>query len=205
MLLFIFSNPLKNHIKSYINETKGIHFECIFQNVYRYIDHLFKNIIHKDIQLTILFNLVNNDYNDFEAFTEINECDHNKNPTYSTIYLTKSFLQNTRKSSKKYIYYVILHECIHALGIMYSNKTKWKTFLNKDETAYIYNSKPSIAINKYKLLKQNHIIDSIPLQLEECNLSDKHHLFGIKDVFSSPLFTNVSPVTIGLLYDYYHS
>lgn len=206
MLLFSFSDKLKNQFHSYIKQSKGIHFESIFQNVYRYIEYLFQQVIHKDINLTILFEWIDDNTNEFEAFTQIMKSDNQLNPTYSIIYLTNSFLHNKRRSSKKYIYYVILHECIHALGIMYDKKTKWKSFLNKDETSYIYNGNPSRAIDEYNKLKQiksNTICMGIPLYSENCTHSDKHHIEGVNDVFSTPLYTNVSQVTIGLLHDYY--
>lgn len=205
MLLFTFSEKLKNHFHAYLKNTKGIHFESIFQNVYRYIDYLFQDVICKDIQLTILFEWIDDKTDDFEAFTQIMKSDKHLNPTYSIIYLTNSFLHNKRKSSKKYIYYVILHECIHALGIMYDIKTKWKTFLNKEETHYIYNNNPSRAIQEYmKLYGSKKTRSGIPIHIENCDYSDKHHILGTYDVFSTPLYTNVSQVTIGLLYDYYN-
>lgn len=206
MLLFSFSEKLKNKFHSYLKQSKGIHFESIFQNVYRYIEYLFQQVIHQEIHLTIRFEWIDDKTNNFEAFTQIMKSDEHLNPTESIIYLTNSFLHNKRNSSKKYIYYVILHECIHALGIMYDNKTKWKSFLNEDETQYIYNEKPSRAITEYnKLIKSRGIYSGIPLHNENCDHSDKHHILGVKDVFSTPLYTNVSQVTIGLLYDYYNN
>ena len=54
--------------------------------------------------------------------------------------------------------------------------------------------------------KQTHTNKTtIPLQKSDTEdaLTDYHHLTkSIKDVFSSPLYYTISPITLGLLHDY---
>ena len=203
MLIFTFTDTLHSTFEEFLYDTHGIHFESIFQNVYHFIDMFFKTTIKKELNLTVLFDIAKDVHADIEAFTEINSHHSNFLPSHSTISFSSSFFLE-RNHTKKYIYYIILHEMIHALGIAYQPHSKWSSFLNKDTNEYVFtNPKRSIAIKRYHAKYPSRKSIGIPLDDAEDTFSNCQHLKGIRDVFSSPIYMSVSPITLGILEDFY--
>jgi hypothetical protein len=172
--------------------------EKLLYRLYEYLDTILRDSLQYN--LSVHFDLMTNQYelDQYDAYTIINEWNPNNFPKKSTIYVA-DFV------TKKHFYYTLLHELFHALGLMYipGTNVRWNTLIDKISKEYI-GKKNSKAIFYYcKRFKTNK--NSIPLQKSSNpdTLTDYHHLTeSIKDVFSSPLYYTISPITLGLLDDY---
>lgn len=169
----------------------------LIYTLYNYLDTILYNA--SDYDLSVHFDLMTNQHelDQYDAYTIINQWNSNHFPRQSTIFVAEFV-------SKKHFYYTLLHELFHALGLMHiSENIRWNTLINKNTHEYI-GKKNSKAIFYYsQRMKKKKT--AIPLQKSSNpdTFTDFHHLTeSIKDVFSSPLYYTISPITLGLLDDY---
>lgn len=172
MLCFTFSDTfLEIHKERFV----------ICKKVFQYLSSLFK----QPIQLNILFDIDNTLSSDFHAYTEILESKE-QFPTKAKICFHKS----TKTCKKRLFYYIILHESFHALGLMLSSHTKWKTLL--DVQNKVYTGKHACSLFK----------GPIPLCVDDEDMTHFNHVSGYKDFFSESIYYRISPCTIAMLKDY---
>jgi len=189
MIAFKVSNAFKTKFKKH---------EDLMYTLYNYIHTIIDNSCKYN--LFVHFDLVSTQHEQeqYDAYTVIHEWNHNDFPKHSTIYVA-DFV------SKKHFYYTLLHELFHALGLMYipGKNTRWNNLINIPTHEYI-GKENSKAIYYYQK-STNTNKTTIPLQKSDNSdtFTDYHHLTeSIKDVFSSPLYYTISPITLGLLDDY---
>jgi len=156
----------------------------IFHDVYAFMNYVMKSSLKiyffvfdnvLDILPEIESTHTSEDLKEIDAFTFIKSCDVNKFPTKSEVYLSSSLF---RKQERTQLKYTILHELVHAHGIMQSPFSKWNTMCSKN----IYEQSSCL----YK--KHIHI--------------DGNHIKGWKDCFSSYVKTHIHPDTFQLLFEY---
>lgn len=115
------------------------------------------------------------DIDEVDACTFIMDSDENKFPTKSKIHLSKDLFQEKERTQLKY---TIIHELIHAHGIMCSTYSKWSElcYSNKD--------------NRESCLYKKKIHE------------DGNHIIGWKDCFSSYVKKKLSYESLMLLHEY---
>lgn len=178
-------------------------YENTIHQLYEYIETILENSFSCNLRVDFDFMPNQNQPYEYDAYTIIHSWNHDDFPSHSTIYICPDGFQ-----SKKHFYFTMLHELFHALGIMYIPKQniRWSKLIDQEKNQYVGNGTNSKAIYYYsQLLKQK--CEYIPLDMDDNDsMTTFHHLTPkIKDVFSSPLHYNISPITLGLLEDYGYS
>lgn len=192
MITFQFTQRFKTTFQKY---------ESQLHTIYEYVHNLFVNANQYNLRVHFDLMTTQHELEQYDAYTTIQSWNENLFPKSSNIYVADTF------SSKKHFCYTLLHEILHALGLMYlpTINKRWNRMINAYTKQYIGPSeKQSIAIQYYKKLHAKQA-KTIPLfkEINNDTYSDYHHLCKeIHDVFSSPLHYNISPVTLGLLQDY---
>lgn len=171
MFIFYFHYPFKQkHIHSMIH-------------VFEYLNH----IIIKPKILKVHFRIGYD--NDYDASTNIIQGNSKMFPIESVIHIMK----HTLIYDKKYFMFMILHEMFHALGLMKSIHTKWKSLIHLKTHTYI---------GKHANKKFKHD-RKLKLYFEKDNpCSSDNHLSDVRDFFSATVYERISPVSLYLLKDY---
>jgi hypothetical protein len=196
MITFCTSDSFKEVFRPY---------QKLLFNVYDYFQNIFADPLQ--YSTTVHFDLIKNQHelHDFDAYTIIEQWTSEKYPLKSIIYVTTEFC------SRKHFYYTLIHEMLHALGLMYvpALNTRWNKMIDMKNNIYIGpKNRYSIAIHHY--LDKKHTCIPLDVCSNHSNtksttntMTDYHHLTAnICDVFSSPLHYNITPITLGLLSDY---
>lgn len=122
------------------------------------------------------------------AYTQIN----NSNIDYFPINASIFFHLQINKTKNKELYYILIHELFHALGLMKSNYTKWMSFIDKENNIYT------------GTFSNKCFGKPIPVYFDKKDdgTSNYNHLCGYKDFFSETIHYNINKCSLLLLKDY---
>ena len=156
----------------------------IFHDVFVFMNYVMKSSLHvyfftfeklSDVVPDIHKTYSEDDISEIDACTFIMDSDINKFPTKSNIHISNELFKEKERTQLKY---TIIHELIHAHGIMCSANSKWSEMCSNNTH------------NKESCLYQKKIQE------------DGNHILGWKDCFSSYVRKKLHYRTLQLLHEY---